>query len=360
MRFFPEHIKMLLEKGHTVELACNIAESDVPQIYYEWGLKVHSIPFSRKPLTKTNLKAYRVLKALVKEGQYDIVHTHTPTASMLTRFACRKLRKKGMKVFYTAHGFHFYKGAPKKNWRMYYPVEKRCAHDTDVLITMNQEDYDLARRSMKAKEVVYVPGVGIDIAKFSRQEIDREAFLKENSPIEIGKDDQILLSVGELIGRKNHMSVIRAIAQLQDKHLKYFICGEGVLRPRLEALIAELGLCDQVALLGYRTDIAKWCAAADLFVFPSFQEGMPVALMEAVASKTKVVCSQIRGNVELVSPPYLFDPHSSEDIAQKIAFALNEADTQEIEKSYERLQKFDIKCVLSAMEQVYFGKEKGE
>ena len=150
MGFFLEHIKMLLNEGHTVEIATN-CEKPVPEIYNTLGCKVHDIPFSRSPFSKNNLKAYKMFKQLVESEHYDIVHTHTPNASMIVRLACRKVRKQGTKVFYTAHGFHFFRGAPLKNWLMYYPIEKFCARFTDVLITINKEDFALAQKKMPAK-----------------------------------------------------------------------------------------------------------------------------------------------------------------------------------------------------------------
>ena len=164
MGFFPEHIKMLMGEGHSVEIATN-CEQPLPEIYKTLCCKSYDIRFSRSPFDKDNLTAYKQLKALVEKEHYDIVHCHTPNAAMVTRLACRKVRKQGTRVFYTAHGFHFFKGAPLKNWLMYYPVEKFCARYTDVLITINHEDFELAKKKMHVQKVCYVPGVGIDLSK---------------------------------------------------------------------------------------------------------------------------------------------------------------------------------------------------
>lgn len=172
MVFFPDVFKELLLKGHTVELACN-CEIPVKNYIETEGLIIHNIPFSRSPFSQDNLKAYKRLKKLVTENKYDIVHCHTPNAAAITRLACKGIRKKGTKIIYTAHGFHFYKGAPKKNWLIYYPVEWLCAHWTDVLITINSEDYILAKRKMHAGKVEYVPGVGVRIERFRDVTINR-------------------------------------------------------------------------------------------------------------------------------------------------------------------------------------------
>lgn len=155
MNFFREFVDELIKDGNTVDIATNETTSVVPEFYKNLGCKVYPIETSRSPLQKGNVVAINQIRKLVTEEHYDIVHCHTPIAAMCTRLACRKVRKQGTKVFYTAHGFHFYKGAPLKNWLLYYPVEKICAHFTDVLITINQEDYELAQKKMKAKKVVY-------------------------------------------------------------------------------------------------------------------------------------------------------------------------------------------------------------
>ena len=155
MSFFYEHFRMLMKEGREIELACG-NKKPIRENIASLGLPLHTVCFSRSPLSKDNLKAYKQLKNVIENGNYDIVHCHTPNASVITRLACRKFRKKNnLKVFYTAHGFHFYKGAPKVNWLVYYPIEKFCSRFTDKLITINTEDYELAKRKFKAKEVHY-------------------------------------------------------------------------------------------------------------------------------------------------------------------------------------------------------------
>ena len=163
--FFKPHIDMLVKEGHQVDIACNDKELPLDSLYEQLGCRFHTIDFSRSPLSFDNIKAYGQLKKVVENENYDIVHCHTPNASVITRLVCRQFRKKiGLKVFYTAHGFHFYKGAPVLNWLFFYPVEKFCSYFTDKFITINKEDYELAKSKFKAKEVYYVPGVGIDLS----------------------------------------------------------------------------------------------------------------------------------------------------------------------------------------------------
>ena len=300
MEFHIPYLKMFKEMGWETAVAArndyeNPADCVIPycDTYYD-------IPFERNPLKLENLKAYKELKKVIDNGRYDIIHCHTPVGAMLARLAARQARKNGTKVFYTAHGFHFYKGAPVINWLLYYPVEKWLSHYTDVLITINKEDYERAK-TFKAGKVCYVPGVGIDLKKFNVGYVDKGQKRKE---IGVTLDDLVLLSVGELIPRKNHEIVIRAMSVLKQKgglnHVEYVICGRGTYEADLKKLAEELGVAEHIHFLGYRNDISEICNCADIFIFMSHQEGLPVALMEAMACGLPVICSNIRGNIDLI------------------------------------------------------------
>lgn len=318
MRFFRSFVKSLVEAGHAVDIAANINMSLVPELYNDLGCKIYPISCTRSPFNKGTLKAIREIKKIVEEGQYDIVHCHTPIAAMCTRLACRKARKRGVRVLYTAHGFHFYKGAPKKNWLLYYPVEKLCARYTDTLITINHEDYAFAEKKLKAREVTYVPGVGLDVKRFAQTTVDKSAKRRE---IGIPENAFMLLSVGELNANKNHSVVIRALAQINDNNIHYAVAGKGDKKDDLIRLAEELGVGNQVHLLGYRTDVAELYHASDIFVFPSFREGLSVSVMESLSCGLPVICSQIRGNVDLVQDGetgYWADPFNPQSFAEAI------------------------------------------
>lgn len=293
MRFFESFIKALLDEGHQVELAANEINSSVPECYREWNCNFHHIDFSRSPLSPDNMKAYGQLKQVIENGNYDIVHCHTPNASVITRLVCRKFRKKtGLKVFYTAHGFHFYKGAPKLNWLLFYPVEKLCARFTDKLITINKEDYQLAKTKFHAGEVRYVPGVGVDLSRFENIQANRNTKRQE---IGVPEDVFLLLSVGELNENKNHQIIIRALAKLNNPNVHYAIAGVGDKRDYLLDLAGELGVSEQIHLLGYRKDVPELNCSADVFCFPSCREGQGLAAIEAMACGLPVVTSNVHG-----------------------------------------------------------------
>ncbi len=292
--FMIPHIKMLFEQGHHVDIACNI-QREIDKGLVELGCRVHDISFSRSPLNKTNVRAYRELKKLIIDEKYDLVHTHTPIASAITRLVCKNI--KGTKVFYTAHGFHFHKGAPIKNWLIYYPLEKWLAKHTDTLITINKEDFERAKSNFKAKRVEYLPGVGLDVNSIKNTSVDK---LTKRKELDIPIEAFVLLSVGELNKNKNHEVVIRALERIDNSEVHYIICGKGQLETNLKDLCVELGIEKRVHLLGFRKDIIEICKVSDVFVFPSNREGLSVALMEAMACGLPIVCSNIRGNIDLI------------------------------------------------------------
>jgi len=352
MNFFNSFIESLLKDGHTVDIATNEKDSSVPECYRKWGCRVYQIDTARSPLSKGNLAAIAQIRKIVSENKYDIVHCHTPVAAMCTRLACRKIRKRGTKVFYTAHGFHFYKGAPKKNWVLYYPVEKICSYFTDVLITINQEDYALAKKKMKAKEIVYVPGVGIDLTKFGTDTVNKASKREE---LGIPQNASLLLSVGELNENKNHETVIRAIADIPNVY--YIIAGKGGLQEHLQSVIDELNLTTRVKLIGFRRDVDELCEAANVYVLPSVREGLNVSIMEAMASGLPCVVSKIRGNTDLIDENggTLFDPLSVEDCRKAIQEVLSSENNKLSEYNREKIKSFSLDAVSEQMKDIIFG-----
>lgn len=353
--FFKPHIEMLFKEGHHVDLACNYNDLPFDNLYTELGCNFYQIDFSRSPLSPDNIKAYGQLKKVIENGNYDIVHCHTPNAAAITRLVCRKLRKTSdLKVFYTAHGFHFYKGAPKLNWMIYYPVEKICSKYTDKLLTINHEDFDLAKSKFKAKEVCYVPGVGIDLSRFENIEIDRTEKRKETG---IPNDAFLLLSVGELNENKNHQVVIKALAKLNNPNIHYAIAGVGDKKDHLLNLASELGISEQLHLLGYRKDIPELFAATDVFCFPSFREGLSASLMEAMACGLPAVCSRIRGNSDLIDKNggVLFAPDSVDDCHKAIQNIIKSDIKRMGDTNKERIINYSVEKIVMKMKSIYEG-----
>ena len=337
-------------------MACNYNDCELDSLYSQLGCNFFQIDFSRSPLSLDNLKAYKQLKEVIKNGGYDIVHCHTPNAAVITRLVCRKLRKKNkLNVFYTAHGFHFYKGAPKLNWLVYYPVEKLCSHFTDKLITINQEDYELAKSKFKAKEVCYVPGVGIDLSRFENVEVDRREKRRE---IGVPEDAFLLVSVGELNENKNHQVIIRAMAKLGNPNIHYAIAGVGDKKEYLEELAQTLGVSDRLHLLGYRRDIPELNIAADAFCFPSHREGLGLAAIEAMACGLPIITSNVHGindySIDGVTG-YKCSPTDAEGFASAIEKLLKNRDLIEKTNSSnkEYIKKYSINEIVPKVKFIY-------
>lgn len=368
--FNRSNTEILLELGYEVTLAANFqSDEDInskektdafAKEMRAQGVHIVHIDFSRS-LKKIGMqiKSARQVRKLLKR-KFDLIHCHSPICAAIVRAEAETYRiKYGTKVFYTAHGFHFYNGAPWINWLFFYPAEKMLSRFTDVLITLNREDCQRARKKFYAGKTVYIPGVGISIEKFRKSGAGAEDKRRE---LGLKKDDIMLLSVGELSIRKNHNAVMEALKRLNDNRLHYFIAGIGKLEDAYKKNAEQPGLRGHIHLLGYRTDIAQLCQAADLYIFPSIQEGLPVALMEAIACKTPVVCSGIRGNTDLVTDSdCLFDPLDISSVADCIRRKVRLKDRDEIAQgmqsavlsSYERLLKYDLLTVKKRMDMLY-------
>ncbi len=358
-QFNMPNIELLQKMGYEVHVACNFEKGStcteeriqkLKKRLREINVRYFQIDFSRSVL-KVNeiLKSYRQVKTLLLKEHYDFIHCHSPIGGVVGRIAGHKTHTK---VIYTAHGFHFYKGAPLQNWLLYYPVEKWLSRYTDVLITINKEDYQRAKKKFHAKETKYIPGVGIDVEKIQAVQVDRE---KKREELGIGKDDFLLLSVGELNKNKNHEAVIRAIAELRNSKIKYAICGKGLLKEYLEELAEKLGVRNQLFLLGFRTDVIEICKSADVFVFPSKREGLSVALMEAMACGLPCVISRIRGNTDLINEcgGYGFDVSNKDTLIKKLKEVIKKGSLYKSNDKEKKILQFDTKNVNNMMTNIY-------
>lgn len=302
-QFNMDNIELLKQLGYEVHIACNFKDESVwtkertKEFIKELEskqLKWFQVNFTRKIGDLKNIrKSYKEISYLLKNYQYKFVHCHTPIAGAITRMVAKREK---IKVIYTAHGFHFYKGASSKNWLLYYPIEKWLSKYTEILITINKEDYILSKYRFLAKKSKYIPGVGIDVAKFSRNELIRREIRKK---MNIKDNEIILFSVGELSKRKNHKAIIKCLNELEPCY-KYYICGKGSELENLKNIVKKRHLEGRVKFLGFLSDVTEFYSAADIFIFPSLQEGLPVALMEAMANGLPIICSDIRGNRDLI------------------------------------------------------------
>ena len=364
-QFNMENIKVLLALGYEVYVGCNFKDRSVwteertenfEKQLSELGVKKIQIQYARSPYKIIELmKSYLQLQKIIKRERFVCLHCHTPVAGMISRLAARKTNTK---IIYTAHGFHFYKGAPLANWILYYPIEKILSYYTDVLITINKEDYQRAKKKFHAKEIRYIPGVGIDVKKIQSTSVESDMKRKE---IGICEKDFLLLSVGELNKNKNHEVVIRALAKLNNSRIKYVICGKGELKDYLKKLADELGLGNQVKILGYRKDVIQICKISNVFVFPSQREGLSVALMEAMACELPCLVTKIRGNVDLIEEGkngFFFEKANIEELAKCVTkvFDIDWKIMEEYNRN--KVRTLDKSVVNKKMNEIYSGINK--
>lgn len=357
-QFEMNNVKYLQSKGYEIHYATNynmVSYGTDNSRLDNTGIIRHQIDFVRSPFSLKNIEIFKNLKKLIKEEDFDMIHCHTPMGGAMARLAGRTARKNGTKIIYTAHGFHFFKGASPLHWMVYYPVEKILSYFTDVQITINQEDYQRAQ-SFHAKRIEYVPGVGIDTNRLLKKEVlDKDKFRKE---LGILKDSICILSVGELIPRKNHETIIKALKEMNDRRITYLICGHGELEDKLKNMVIEFKLEKQVRFLGYRQDVAKIYEICDIFVFPSFQEGLSVALMEAMAKGLPVVTSKVRGNQDLIEDQkggYTLEPKDVKGFREVLQKLVADKELRESMGEYNQDQvvKYDIQNVKKRMMQIY-------
>lgn len=322
----------------------------------KFGIKIINLPISRNPFDKSNLSAYKQLVEFIKQEKIDYIHCNTPTGGILGRLAGKKCKVK--KVIYQAHGFHFYKGAPKKNWLVYYPVEKWLAKYTDALITINKEDFELASKKFRLRnngKVYYVAGVGIDSKQYLSDGKLRD---EKRAELNLKASDIALISMGDLIERKNYDTAVRAVAETKNKNIHYFICGKGPEEEKLKNLCASLDVENQVHFLGFRSDIKELLNASDIFLFTTKQEGLPRSMMEAMASGLPCIASKIRGNTDLLENTdggYLCESTDYKDFAERINIFANDKNLRENagKSNLITIQKFSTDTVSKDLKEIY-------
>lgn len=355
LHFHLPYLKMFKEKGYEVHVATN-TDDTIPFCDVK-----HKVSFERSPFKTNNLKAIKQMKKILLDNNFDIVHTHTPMGSVVTRLAYKKVRNKvNTRMIYTAHGFHFYKGAPLLNWLLFYPVEKYLSKYTDTLITINKEDYELAKKKFKkCRSVEYVPGVGIDEDKFNftmtkseKLELRKSLGLKEN--------DFVLIYPAEISKRKRHIWLINTISPLlrENRHIHLLLPGSDSLNGKAHALTKKMGLTDQIHFLGYRTDIPKLLRISDLAISSAKQEGLPVNIMEAMYVGIPIVATDCRGNRDLIvndKNGYIIAPNDS------IGFNNAIVKIKENKELYARMSKnnselikpYKLEKVMKEMKKIY-------
>lgn len=354
--FIVPPIEVLQQLGYEVHTCANYSNFEDDKTKY--NVKMHHIDFERNPFNLKNIKAYKQLLKLMKEEKFDLVHCNTPIGGLLGRICAKKV--KVPKVIYTAHGFHFYKGAPLINNFIYKNVEKFLARYTDVLVTMNKEDYEVAKRFKLRKngKVELVHGVGIDSANFHIENFDRVEYRKK---LGLKEDDIVLIALGELNKNKNYKSIIDSIKLTNDRKIHLLICGMGREKENLNNLVKEYNLEQNIHFLGYRKDVPELLLMSDIFIQMSYREGLPRSIMEAMASGLPCVVSNIRGNVDLIDNDlggYIVNIEDLKSLSKYIEDLLGNEEHREKMGMYNKnkVKEFDIKNVKKELMKIYGGK----
>lgn len=275
--------------------AAGIGEED-RRILQDKNITCIDIPFSRSPLAGDNIKAYKALKTLFKDEKFDLVHVHTPVAAFLTRLAFRNV--KHGKIIYTAHGFHFFKGAPLQNWLLYYPLEKVAAKWTDHLITINNEDYQNALKFLPKEQVSLVHGVGVEPNTIVMNDAEKK-LLKQQLGL---RDESIIISyVAELNDNKNHIFLFNNWEAIKKEVPNYelLVIGTGEKEEQLKQIVKERNLQD-IHFLGFRRDVPKILKITDIVCLLSLREGLPKSILEAMSEHIASIVSNTRGLRDLI------------------------------------------------------------
>lgn len=319
-QFNMPNIALLQKLGYQVDVACNFIDgntcsdarvAELKQKLQDMHVRCYQIDFARNiKHMGQNMKALWQVEELMKQNTYAFCHCHSPIGGVVARIAGHRTRTK---VIYTAHGFHFYQGAPLMNWLLYYPVEKALSRWTDVLITINHEDYKRAKEKFHMKKLAYVPGIGIDT---QREFLSQNKKKEKRRELGIPQDAFLITNAAEFTPNKNQKTVIEAIERLHNPNIYFVMCGIGEKKAELEQYVKEHELEEHIRFVGFRNDLHEILQTSDCFVLSSFREGLSVALMEAMAEGLPVVCSRIRGNVDLIQDGeggILVEPEKSDD-----------------------------------------------
>lgn len=325
-QFHKPLVEVLHGKGYEVHVAArdNLAEKNGLQL--DFVDKIYDVPFARSPKSFDNLRAFRQLKKIIDKGGYSVIHCNTPMGGIVTRLAAVGARRRGTQVYYTAHGFHFYKGAPKKNWLVFYPIELIFSLLTDKIITITKEDYELAKKKFFC-QAYRIHGVGVDEQRYfpvdeaEKQHIKTEMGFKPNQ--------KIILCVGELLPNKNQTMAIHMMKKIVNKYpdAQLLLAGNGTEQDNLEREIKRCGLSDNVKMLGYVTNLQEYQHIADVSVSCSKREGLPLNIVEAMLSGTPVVASYNRGHRELIhngETGYLVEVDDVKNMANRVLALLSD------------------------------------
>ena len=351
--FHRPYLKWFHDQGYEVHVACRgeFSDSNVD--------KVWNIAFERSPLSLNHPVSLLKLRKIINDNAYELINCHTHEASVLSRLAAIEARKKGTRLIYTAHGFHFFKGGSRWSWLTYYPVEVAMSYLTDSIVCINQEDLNIiSQKGSPSTDYHLIPGIGVDPSRFEPPSKERKATLRES--LEIDPAGFVMIYVAEFIERKNHRLLIDAIKLLTDKidNFTVLLAGRGVLLEETKQYVSDNNLEEKIRFLGFVTDIEKYYQTADVAISTSRQEGLGINLVEAMMCGLPVIATVDRGHRTIVDHEVngvLFPQDNAEALSNAV-YKLYSDDELRLEMSVEAIkkaEKFEIKNSLQAMSNIY-------
>lgn len=351
--FHLPYLKWFQEQGYETHVACNDVE-DLPYVDKIWP-----IDFIRTPFSLKHSKAYKSLKKIIDKENFEIISTHTPMASIVTRLAAIDARDKGTKVLYTAHGFHFFNGASVINWMCYYPIEILLSKYADAIITINEEDFQRIKAKGNTKTKYFkIPGIGVNSERFYPLENDKKKELRTAKGF--NEDKYILIYAAEFIERKNHKFIIDAVVKNKScfQNTEIFFAGKGVLEDRLKKHVQNNNVGNIIKFIGFRKDIDEIYKLSDIAISASKQEGLGLNLLEGMMCGLPVVATQDRGHQEFVLPEvngYLFEQANQNEFVNYVSLMLNNAGLREemSKNSIQTAKKFELSNSLNEKVKIY-------
>ena len=349
--FLIPHIEMLIKNGFKVDCASKL-DKVIDIKLMRKGVKFYEVPFSRNPLSTGNIKAFFKLCDIQRINNYDAIHVHTPIAGIYTRLL--KLKFPDVKIIYTAHGYHFMKKGSFMGWLLYYPIEKVIANFTDVIININNEDYEVTKNKINPERCYLINGVGLDLKKY--RELSPVDIRNKKLELNLKVKDFVIVMIAEINKNKNHIQLIKAMSKLNRVYpdIKVLCVGEGNELPKLKKIIKKKGLENNIEFLGFRTDINELINISDIGILLSYREGLPRNIMEFIACNKKVIATDIRGCRDIII---------NDELGTLVDVGDYKATARAIEKSYlerenindlsEYSKKYDINQINNELIDIY-------
>lgn len=351
IKFNAPYMQWLANNGFQVD---NISPG-IDKEYENYATHHYDVDIKRNPFSLTNIKAIRETRKILKSNKYEMIHCHTPMGSVVARLASIGL---DTKVLYTVHGYHFFKNSSLLSWILYYPIERLLKFKTDYMVTINNEDYEFAKTHKMSKHLPYkINGVGFR-QNFTSVEINEKIRLRRE--IGFDKEDFILLYTAQFIKRKNHKFIIETIPLLIEniQNLRVVFVGDGVLFDEMKQLTSDLGISEVVSFMGGRRDVYKFCQIADVYISSSFQEGLCVSNLEAMACGIPLVLTDIRGQNDVCVDGvngYLYDVNDTNKFVEALVILSSDKEIYEriSKQNIKDVNKFSLENSLASMASIY-------